>query len=160
MIENWYAKWRKIIKKSTIMWCETVMWLGSVLLFSSCSFVTSPGQSPSITADPSAPTQPPLSQYLHSCTHSTAVRNQTREWPKRALLAYSSQFLDLSSEKWPFRGFILELVFPMSIMTISLSFFFHFLPRGLYWSAEYCKVVLHFGSCDVTEMQRYAVIPA
>lgn len=85
----------------------------------------------------------------------------TREWPNLALLAYSSLLLALSSEKSPFRGFILQLVFPMFIYDdLDFFFFFCFLPRGLYWIAEYCKVVLHFGSCDVTEMQRYAVIPA
>lgn len=49
----------------------------------------------------------------------------TREWPNLALLAYSSLLLALSSEKSPFRGFILQLVFPMFIYD-DLDFFFFF----------------------------------
>lgn len=86
-----------------------------MLLFSSCSFVTSPGQSPSITADPSAPTQPPLSQCLHSSSHSIIVCNRLESdiiwfyWPIEAL------FLSWIRRKDRSESFMFKLVFPMSI---------------------------------------------
>lgn len=60
----------------------------------------------------------------------------TREWSKLALLTYSSLILGLSSEKWPFRGFI-----PWT----SVSDIYHWRSRFLFFLLSSTRLILKCG---------------